>query len=134
MTTAPTEPQFEAAGAFLDAIAAQEFSRLAALLDPDVRLSALLPRGHGVWEGAPAVCAQFDTWFGQATEYELVDASIGRVGASLELRWRLRLTAARLGEQPMVVEQHVYAITDPEGHIVSMRLLCSGFQPEHLDA
>lgn len=134
MASTPTSPQFAAAGAFLDVMAAHEFSRLAVLLDPEVRLSALLPRGHEVWEGAPAVCAQFDTWFGATTDYELVDVAVGRVGSSMELRWRVRVVAERFGERPMVVEQHVYAVTDPNGRILSMRLLCSGFHPEHVDA
>jgi SnoaL-like domain len=127
-------PQFAAAGTFLEAMAAQDFDRLTTVLDPDATLSALLPGGFDEWHGSEAISAQFATWFGDTREYEVEDAAIGQVGSLLELRWRLRVRADRRADEVMVVEQHVYAETGPTGRIRTMRLLCSGFRPEHADA
>jgi hypothetical protein len=63
--------------------------------------------------------------------FEVTDASVGEVGALLQLRWRLRLRGARLGDVAMVVEQHAYAATGATGRIERMSLLCSGFWKEH---
>ncbi len=129
--TSPSAPGFAVAGSFLEALAAGDFPGLAAVLDADASMHALLPRGFVEWHGAAAICSAFATWFGDAEEFEVADASVGQVGSRLQLRWRLRVRAARLGDEPMVVEQHVYATTGPTGGIRSMSLLCSGFCHEH---
>ncbi len=72
-------------------------------------------------------------WFGDAEEFEVVDASVGQVGDRLQLRWRVRVRAARFGDEPMIVEQHAYASTAPTGHIAHLALLCSGFCRERPD-
>ncbi|MGZ4598182.1 MAG: hypothetical protein ACXWCM_00430 [Acidimicrobiales bacterium] len=115
-------------------MAAHEFDQLAAALDVDASLSALLPRGFCEWQGASEICAQFERWFGDVEQYEVVDASVGQVGALLQLTWRLRLEGERLGDGARIVEQHVYATTDVTGRIQRMSLLCSGFWEEHPDA
>jgi len=124
---------FSAAGLVLEALAAHDFPRLAAALEDDVLLSALLPRGFVEWRGAPAVCGAFEQWFGNVEAYEVTDASVGQVGGLLQLRWRLRVEAARLGDGPKVVEQHAFAATGPTGRIERLSLLCSGFWSEHVD-
>jgi hypothetical protein len=131
---APSAPHFAVAGTFLEALAGHDFEGLATALDPDASLSALLPRGFCEWQGASEICARFETWFGDVDQFEVVDASVGLVGALLQLRWRLRLQGARLGEEPKVVEQHAYAAAGPNGRIHHLSLLCSGFWPEHPDA
>lgn len=132
--TSPSAPQFAVAGSFLEALAANDFHRLAATLDDDASLSALLPRGFREWHGAGEISAVFEQWFGDVEEFEVADASVGQVGSRLQLRWRVRLRGARLGGEAMVVEQHVYADTAATGRIRSMSLLCSGYCREHLDA
>jgi len=129
----PSAPHFAVAGVLLEALAAHDFQGLAAALDVDASLSALLPRGFHQWQGAPDICDRFETWFGDVDQFEVVDASVGLVGSLLQLRWRLRLQGARLGDEPKVVEQHVYATTGPTGRIQHLSLLCSGFWPEHPD-
>ncbi len=124
-------PQFAVAGLLLEALAAHDFERLAATLDCDATLSALLPSGHREWRGANDIAGAFELWFGDADEFELVDASVGRIGALIELRWQLRVRAARRGAAAMVVEQHVYAATGRDGRIARLSLLCSGFWPDH---
>jgi hypothetical protein len=129
-TDAPTA-HFAIAGALLDALADHDFDRLAAAFEAEARLSALLPRGFVEWQGAAEIRAAFERWFGDVTEYELVDATVGDVGDLLQLRWRLRVNGERFGGVAQVVEQHAYASAGPAGRIGRISLLCSGFWPEH---
>lgn len=134
--TAPprqTSPHFAAAGIVLDALAAHDFARFDDALDADASLSALLPRGFRRWQGASEICAQFERWFGDVDRFEVADATVGQVGALLQLSWRLRLKGERFGDEAMIVEQHLYATTGASGRIERLSLLCSGFWAEHLD-
>lgn len=134
ITETPTSaPGFAVAGSFLEALAASDFDRLAAVLDDNARLSALLPRGYTEWQGAAEIAAAFEGWFGDVEDYELIDASVGQVGSRLQLRWQLRLRGTRLGNQARVVEQYAYVDTASSGRIQTMALLCSGLLEEHLD-
>jgi hypothetical protein len=128
--TAHSAPHFAVAGVVIDALAAQEFKRLADALDPEALMVALVPRGLLECRGADEICALFERWFGNVEEYAVADASVGTIGALLQLRWRLRLRGPRFGDEPMVVEQHAYAATGPSGRITRISLLCSGFWPE----
>ena len=130
-TASPTVPQFAMAGAFLEELTAGDFPRLAAALEPDARLSALLPRGHVEWVGREEVCDAFAGFFGGMDEYEVLEATIGHVGDRLQLRWRLHVRGGRLGPEDFVVEQHCYADAGPSGRIQSLALVCSGFCREH---
>jgi hypothetical protein len=133
ITVPETGPRFAVAGLFLEMLAAGDFGRLAGALDADATLAALLPKGFREWNGAGEICAVFEGWFGDVDDFEVVDASVGQVGSSLQLRWRVRVSGARLGDGARLVEQQVYAETGPSGRIRSLRMLCSGFCPEHLD-
>ncbi len=127
--TAPAVPQYSAAAAFLEALAAQDFDRLQATLSDGVTLKALLPRGFDEWAGNSAVGERFRTWFGDTSEFALVDASVGDVGGRLAMRWAAQLRAERFDDARMVIEQHAFAETDDAGQIRSISLLCSGFRP-----
>ncbi len=129
----PASPRFAAAAIVLDALAAHDFARFDDALDADASLSALLPRGFREWHGASEICAQFERWFGDVERFEVADATVGQVGALLQLTWRLRMRGERLGHEPMIVEQHVYAVTGASGRIERLSLLCSGFWEEHVD-
>jgi hypothetical protein len=133
VTVPDTGPRFAVAGLFLEMLAAGDFGRLAATLDADATLAALLPKGFREWHGAAEICAVFDGWFGDVDAFEVVDASVGQVGSALQLRWRVRVCGPRLGEGSRLVEQQVYAETGPSGRIHGMRMLCSGFCSEHFD-
>lgn len=133
MTTATDRPgaaRFALAGTFLEALADQDFDRIATTLRPDAVLQALVPRGTREAEGAAEVCGQLGRWFGDTQEFQLVEAVLGEVGPCLHLHWRVRLRAARLGAGWFVVDQQVYAETDADGRISRLRLLCSGYCPE----
>ena len=132
--TSESAPHFAVAGVVIDALAGQDFARLGAALDADAQMLALVPRGLLDCRGAAEICGAFEKWFGDVDEYAVADASVGAIGALLQMRWRLRVKGPRFGDEPMVVEQHVNAATAPSGLISRMSLLCSGFWPEHSDA
>jgi hypothetical protein len=83
-------------------------------------------------EGADEVAGAFSSWFGQAEDFELIDATVGEVGGRLHLSWRLRLRPApfEIGDGWHVIEQQAYA--DAGDTIESLDLLCSGFHPERI--
>jgi hypothetical protein len=118
------------AGAFLDGLAVQDFSRIAATLDDAAHLSALLPRGLAEWDGPDEISAAFRMWFGGVDRFELVEAVVGKVGLRLHLRWRVRVRAEARGEGWLVIEQQVYADAGPDGRLARLSLLCSGFHRE----
>jgi hypothetical protein len=123
-------PQFAVAGAFLEGLAAQDFSRLDDALTADCALRALLPRGFREWAGAGVIAGQFARWFGDTEDFELVEATVGDVAGRLHLHWRLRLRAERLGNGWFTVEQQAYADAAAGGRIARLDLLCTGYQPE----
>jgi len=130
MTTAPTDHAAATAAAFLQGLADQDFAQLGGALAVDARLRALLPKGLREWTGAEAVAGQFAHWFGDTEDFELVEATLGEVGGRLQLRWRLRLRAERLGAGWFTVEQQAYADAGEGGRIARLDLVCTGYRPE----
>jgi SnoaL-like domain len=129
-SAATAVPQFALAGSFLEGLAAQDFARLGDALTADVRLRALLPRGLREWTGAETIADVFASWFGDAEDFDLVEATVGEVGGRLHLHWRLRLRLQRLGSGWFTVEQQAYADTADSGRIARLDLLCTGYRPE----
>ena len=125
-------PRVSVAAAFLEGLSAQDFARIAATLDDDAHLTALVPSGVKQWHGTEEIGATLRRWFGDVDDFDLVDAAVGEVGQRLYLRWRVRVRAARLGVGWFVVEQQVYADTGSDGRIEQLFLLCSGFCRERL--
>lgn len=123
-------PRWSVDGVILEGLAARDFGRLASALAPGVRVRALLPPGVMDWEGPDAVVGALTSWFGSATEFELVDATVGEVGGRLHLSWRLRVSPAPfgIGAEWHVIEQQAYV--DGGDSIEHLDLLCSGFRPE----
>lgn len=119
-------------GAFLEGLANRDDHRLAAALEPEVRMRALLPTGPRETRGAEAVVRMLRSWFGDAEDFELIDATVGEVGARLHLSWRIRVRPAPsdIGAGWHVIEQQAYA--DAGRAIETIDLLCSGFNPERL--
>jgi len=117
-------------GVFLEALANRDYRQMASTLAPAVRFRAMLPPGPMDWEGPEDVTAVFTSWFGDAEDFELIDATVGEVGGRLHLSWRLRLRPAPfgIGEGWHLIEQQAYA--DADATIESLDLLCSGFHPE----
>src|SRR5947207_10586013 len=118
-------------GVFLEALANRDYARMASTLGSAVRFRAMLPPGPMDWAGPDEVSGVFSSWFGDAEDFDLVDATVGEVGGRLHLSWRLRLRPAPfgIGEAWHVIEQQAYA--DASETIEALYLLCSGFRPEH---
>ena len=117
-------------GIFLEALAARDYERMATTLASSIRFRALLPPGPMQWQGSPQVAEAFRSWFGDAADFELIDATVGEIGGRLHLSWRIRLRPAPfgIGEGWHVIEQHGYA--DAADTIETLDLLCSGFHAE----
>lgn len=127
---APMSARWSVGGSFLESLAARDYQRMAATLDPTIRFRALLPPGPSHWQGSDAVTGAFRAWFGGAEEFELVEASVGEVGGLLHLAWRIRVRPAPfdIGEGWHLIEQQAYAETT--SRIMQLDLLCSGFHPD----
>jgi hypothetical protein len=125
-----TVARWSVGGVFLEALANRDFERLAETLAPQVRFRAMLPPGPMDWEGADTVSGVFGSWFGEAEEFELIDATVGEVSGRLHLSWRLRVRPAPfgIGDGWHVIEQHAYA--EAAETIDTLDLLCSGFRPD----
>jgi len=128
----PHSARWSAGGVFLEALAARDYPQMAATLSGDVRFRALLPPGPMDWNGADDVAAVFTSWFGDAEDFELIDATVGEVGGRLHLSWRLRVRPAPfgIGDGWHVIEQQAYA--DAAETIDTLDLLCSGFRPDRV--
>jgi hypothetical protein len=126
-------PELAAARAFLAGLVAQDFTAVTGALAADVRVRALLP--GGLWErtGADAVATRFAAWFGDTEQFDVLEATVGEVGPRLQLRWRFRLRAPRLGPGGFVVEQVAYADVDGHARISRLDLLCTGYLREASD-
>jgi hypothetical protein len=117
-------------GVFLEALANRDYEHMATTLSPGVRFRAMLPPGPMDWEGADTVSGVFASWFGDADDFELIDAAVGEAGGRLHLSWRLRVRPAPfdIGEGWHIIEQQVCA--DAADTIESLDLLCSGFHAD----
>lgn len=116
-------------GVFLEAFASRDYGRMNAILDPAVRLQAMLPEGPTVWEGAAEVTGTFRSWFGETEEFELIDAAVGEVIGRLHVSWRVRVRATPPScDGWRVIEQHAYI--DAGETIESIDLLSSGFRDD----
>jgi hypothetical protein len=130
----PSVARWSVGGVFLEAFATRDYQQMAATLSPEVRLRAMLPPGPMDWAGPVTVAEVFDSWFGNAADFELIDAAVGEVGGRLHLSWRVRVRPAPfgIGDGWHVIEQQAYA--DAGEAITSMDLLCSGFRAEPANA
>jgi hypothetical protein len=116
-------------GLFLEALARRDFDGMAGCLAPEVHFRALLPPRDVDVNGPDAMLAEFRRWFGDETEeLEMLDATVGEIGAGIYLRWRIRLTPSDKAGAARFVEQHAFA-TGGE-RINTLSLLCSGFAPD----
>ena len=112
---------------FLEALAAQDFDRLAALFAPRVRFRALLPGQTCEEKTAAAATGQLRDWFGEADTLQVLQSTADQVSDRLHLAYRLRSHDTANGWQ--VIEQNAYCDVQDD-RIADMALLCSGFRPD----
>lgn len=131
---ADASARWSVGGLFLETLANRDYTRMAAVLERRIRFRAMLPRGPMEFDGARAVTDAFGSWFGEAADFELVDATVGEIGRRLHLTWRIRLRPAPfdIGDGWHVIEQQAYA--DATDTIHALDLLCSGFHAESASA
>lgn len=120
MTTSPP-----ALGSFVERLAVRDFDGLAACLDPDVRLRAMIPPGPEEHHGRPAATGCFSDWFADAVGFELVEHRIEPFVDRWLVTYRIALDE---GDGPRRVEQHLFCDLGAE-LIERIDLLCSGFRP-----
>jgi hypothetical protein len=109
----------------VEAIAAQDQSRIADCFADGIELRALVPPGVRERSGAAEAGALVAGWFADSTMLELADVSSTEVGDRLHIRYRF--TGIEEGA-PFVVEQQLYC-TVADDKIERADLLCSGFRP-----
>jgi hypothetical protein len=135
MTTSRTAPDAAAApswsvgGLLLEALAVRDFEAMTACFAPEATMRALIPPGLSECEGAGRIVDNIRGWFGGASEFEVLDGTVGEVGGRVHVSWRLRLHPTPWGDDSWhVIEQQAYLRAGQQ--IESIDLLCSGFQPD----
>jgi hypothetical protein len=114
---------------FVEAIAAQDESAIAACFTGGVEFRALVPPGLRERTGAEDAAALVAGWFADSTELDLVESRTEEVGDRLHVAYRFEGVE---DGKPYVVEQHLYC-TLADGVIANADLLCSGFRPRDRD-
>ena len=113
--------------AFIAAIVAHDWDRIAACFEPDATFRGLVPKASPLRErtGGDEAAAQIRAWFGDADVTELVTSTVEQMHDRIHLAYQIR------EHEPdgwYLVEQQAY-ITPGENGIAYMNLLCSGFRP-----
>lgn len=120
----PSQP---APDAFLSALSARDFGRFAESLSPEVHARLLLPRGPEVRTGREEIARRFESWFGSASDFEVLDIQRAQIGLRTRLSWRLRMS--RDGQSHEMIEQVAFVDVETDG-ISAIDLVCSGFQQD----
>ena len=112
---------------FASALAAKDFERVAGLLHPEVDFVGLTPNQRWEASGPEQVVSRvLREWFEESDDIrELVELDEGRVADRERVGYRFRVERP---DGPHVVEQQAY-LSEREGRIGWMRVLCSGFRP-----
>ena len=112
---------------FAAALAAKDFERVRGLLHPEIDFRGLTP--SRVWEAADpdsVVSEVLRRWFEESDEIELLQRlETDAVGDRERVGYRF---SVRNPDGRFVVEQQAY-LSERDGRIGWMRVLCSGFRP-----
>jgi TusA-related sulfurtransferase len=110
----------------LDALARRDYPAIADCFSADAAFRALVPRGLREATGAEPSAGWFQTWFGSAEWFQVLETQTEAMADRLHLAWRLRLEQ---GGQARLLSQHAFA-TIEDDRITRFDLVCSGFRPE----
>jgi hypothetical protein len=125
----PTAARWSVGGLFLEALAQRDYAKMSECFEPEATMRALLPGGPAEFRGAAQIAQNFQSWFGNAEDFEVLDGTVGEVGDRLHLAWRLRLRPTPWGDDHWhVIEQQAYARAAER--VDTLDLLCSGFMPD----
>lgn len=120
----------EIGAAFLDALAARDFTAARSLLADHVRFRMLLPSGPTTEADADATIGRFIGWFAGADPFEVEASSAGEIEGRAAVTYRLTLHDA---DGWQVIEQHLMLDVDADGLVEGIDLLCSGFRSIAMD-
>ena len=120
----------EVGAAFLDALAARQFTAARSLLADHVRFRMLLPSGLKTEADAETTIGRFIGWFADANPFEVVISSAGEIEGRGAVTYRFRLHDA---DGWQVIEQHLMLDVDADGRVEAIDLLCSGFRSIAMD-
>jgi hypothetical protein len=113
--------------AFASALAAKEFGRLRDLMHPEIDFRGMTPSRF--WEaGDPdaVISGVLRQWFEESDEIEALERlETGAVADRERVGYRF---SVRNPDGHFLVEQQAY-LSERDGRIVWMRVLCSGFRP-----
>lgn len=129
-TGASSKGPRDVAAAFLDALAAREFTAAQSVLAQDVQFRMLVPGALMTDEGADATVGWFRSWFAEADPFQVEASRAEEVEGRAAVTYRLRLHNAN-GWQ--LIEQHLMLDVGADGRIGTIDLLCSGFRPIAVD-
>ena len=129
-TSASSNGPRDVAAAFLDAVAAREFTAAQSVLAQDIRFRMLLPSGLMTAEGADATINWFRRWFAGADPFQVETSSVEEIGGRAAVTYRLRLLRANGWK---VIEQHLLLDVGTDGSVEAIDLLCSGFRAIAVD-
>jgi TusA-related sulfurtransferase len=85
----------------------------------------LLPDEVATETNADGTIARFTGWYGGADVFEVEASSIGDVEGRVPVIYRFRLHDA---DGWQAIEQHLMLDVGPDGRIIAIDLLCSGFR------
>ena len=119
--------QGSAAHDLVEAIVAQDLSRAASLLHPEIDFRAMTPRK--VWEadGPAEIEAIFRKWFASPGEeiHSIEATESATIQDATRVGWTVRISDA---DGPSVFEQQAY-VRERDGRIGWLRVMCSGWRP-----
>lgn len=120
----------EAAAAFLNALAAREFTKAQSLLAADIQFRMLVPGRFMTDQGAHATIRRFSGWFAGADQFQMQASSAQEIEGRAVVTYRLRLHDTRGWR---LLEQHLMLDVGTDGRVEAIDLLCSGFLPSTVD-
>jgi hypothetical protein len=121
------ETQTSAGFEFARALAAKDTERLLELLHPDIEFRGLTPGSNWEADDPQAVLSVLlEEWFEEDDEIEAVELLEGDAFADRErVGYRFRV---KNPEGQFLVEQQAY-LSEQDGQIAWMRVVCSGYRP-----
>lgn len=114
------------ARAFIDAIVAHDWDRIAACFEPGALFRAVVPNENPFRDraGGQEAAAQIQRWFGDADVTELVSSTVEPMGDRVHIAYRIH------EHEPdgwYLVEQQAF-VTPGKTGFAFMNLVCSGFR------
>jgi len=111
---------------FASAVAAKDHTRVREIIHPEIDFWAMTP--EDIWDasGPDEIVGVLEEWFGEQDRIEAIELLEGDAFADRE-RVGYRLRVARPDGQYLI--EHQAYLSERDGQIGWLRILCSGFRP-----